>query len=622
MDELPKDVPSNLIYVIFGDGPLGVTLRRRPDDGVVFVFDIVVDSQAVNMDIEIGDELWAIGMSEIGDVALDKEAWNGLVQYIKFSPRPLKATWKRRKRHSIDATIANEDSCVQEKLEQTFEKEKVVVQIPQHSIESGVPTSTDTSPQKHPEAPTVGSTAIFDNDLVELCAKLISKDKEKPSFAKGLTSTARRSNDATTMNLLKEGRKILKIGELETTVKAALAMWATQNKRVFILLTDILIIAIPVGQFLQVEHMIDLQVCKLYCEGQISNDRNANASSSDQNQKLISAENGFQLIWPSGTLQITAKNPNDRESWVKSTFAAICDCVEADSRGVLGWRHQYMLGTMHAAVIARDEAKVKDLVGKCEAGILDFSLVDSIDEDGYSPLHYACILRLLSVMRLLRDTGADVALPDSRGFTAVHWSALQLDAQALDILCTHIVDVDELDSRGRTPLYLACVEGRDVSGKTDTRQLTACILSLLAHNPDVDFRDEEGFNVLHYLAASWQHEPLKALLNHKGKTNVFVVRITDGMNALHYATDASPLKRSVGEGCQILSNGRCATDSSGSSSSSGKGEGQEKGRRDSLNSNSVDLGPEDLHLDDGLPTLKALLKAGKRLNTLLVKSHS
>jgi ankyrin repeat protein len=45
----------------------------------------------------------------------------------------------------------------------------------------------------------------------------------------------------------------------------------------------------------------------------------------------------------------------------------------------------------------------------------------------------------------------------------MHWAALQLDEQTLSILCTHVIDIDVLDRKGRTPLYLACVEGKVIS---------------------------------------------------------------------------------------------------------------------------------------------------------------
>jgi hypothetical protein len=49
---------SELVTVTFQDGPLGVKLRRRADDGIAFVFEVVEDSQAVDLDVVPGDELW------------------------------------------------------------------------------------------------------------------------------------------------------------------------------------------------------------------------------------------------------------------------------------------------------------------------------------------------------------------------------------------------------------------------------------------------------------------------------------------------------------------------------------------------------------------------------------
>ena len=612
MDETPKEAECRLISVVFNDGPLGVTLRRRAEDGIVFVFDIVDDSQAVMMDIEIGDELWAIGQSEIGDVALDKEAWNGLVQYIKFSPRPLKATWKRRPSSSLDGSLPDDDSSPQEEVEQESEAQEIAQRKIEYNSEKA--TESKHAPQKPPKSSKQAPPNLSndDSDILELSAKLVLKDKEKPSFANGFATIAGKKNtENSAINLVKEGRRILKMGELETTSKAALAMWATQNKRMFILLTDLLIIATPIGQTLQVENMIDLQVCKLYCEGQINADNNITAVNSDKNNSErnsdsrnqgngngVAIENCFQLIWPGGTLQITAKNPDEKEYWVNAIFAAICDCVEEDSRRILGWRHQYMLGSMHAAVITRDESKVRELVNKCENGQLDFTVIDSVDDDGYTPLHYACILRLQAIIRILHDAGADTTVEDSRGLTAIHWSALQLDAIGLDIICKHVVDIDVLDRQGRTPLYLACVEGRDVSGRTDTRQLSACVLTMLSHNADTDYRDKEGYSILHYLAASWQHEPLKVILDHKVKANIYTFSAIEGMNALHYATDATPLKKCIGEGSRILSNNNNNNNNSDRND-------------DDNNVGDRDQGMEELLLEDGLPTLRALLKAGQ-----------
>lgn len=48
-------------------GPLGITLRRRDKTGIVFVHEIISDSQAVELDINVNDELWGVGSTEIGN---------------------------------------------------------------------------------------------------------------------------------------------------------------------------------------------------------------------------------------------------------------------------------------------------------------------------------------------------------------------------------------------------------------------------------------------------------------------------------------------------------------------------------------------------------------------------
>ena len=65
----------------------------------------------------------------------------------------------------------------------------------------------------------------------------------------------------------------------------------------------------------------------------------------------------------------------------------------------LGWRHQFVAGTLHSAVISRDEHKIRDLLSR------DDSAIDTIDDDGYSALHYACMYRCTNAVRLLRGAG-------------------------------------------------------------------------------------------------------------------------------------------------------------------------------------------------------------------------
>ena len=40
--------------------------------------------------------MWAVGDSEIGNTPLDKQAWDGLIAFIRQSCRPLKLIWHRK----------------------------------------------------------------------------------------------------------------------------------------------------------------------------------------------------------------------------------------------------------------------------------------------------------------------------------------------------------------------------------------------------------------------------------------------------------------------------------------------------------------------------------------------
>jgi hypothetical protein len=136
----------------------------------------------------------------------------------------------------------------------------------------------------------------------------------------------------------------------------------------------------------------------------------------------------------------------------------------------------------------------------------------TIHSHRFTPLHYACILRLDTVARLLHEAGCDVTIPDREGMNVLHWAALQLDAPILERLCENIFDADMPDNQGRTPLYLACVEGRDVFGKANEELILACVQPLLALGADPAHIDGLGLSPEHFAAASWNYDVLTTLL--------------------------------------------------------------------------------------------------------------
>lgn len=199
------------------------------------------------------------------------------------------------------------------------------------------------------------------------------------------------------------------------------------------------------------------------------------------------------------------------------------------------------------------------------------------------------------MVRVLHEATADVTAPDFNGWTPLHWAAMQLDDYSLDLLCAHVFDLDLEDNDKRTPLYMACVEGRDIRGLTDTAALCRCMSHMLTHHPNINFVDWKGYSILHYLAASWQYEPAELLLKEGAIVHAIYVplhvsetRTADGgdpnssnhsyssiesasrgrpsssaggglrtrhcrgMNALHFAAAATPLKMATGLGRSVL----------------------------------------------------------------------
>eukprot|EP01032_Pedospumella_encystans_P009188 gene9188-10842_t len=564
------DDGSKRVTTYFHEGSLGVNLHRRPDDGIVHVIEIVTGSQAVDLDIQVGDELWSVGTNDVEGKFLDRESWQGLVEYIKKSTRPLEIVWRRpehpiphvRSKLSMRASHSpvHSPEPVAEPTRSTSPIHSPTIEVAptvhqEAETEEGEESEKEQSEEEEEEEPEVEKIPATYRVLEAVLASLV----KKPSHPKDSLK-----QDFAYNYLLNHERRVLRRGDLTTPGATTLWMKTLITKHV-ILLTDMLIITIPVKvhklQCYQVEHIIDLQACKLRSEGQVfgggldsKTGPNSVTPPPKSSHHTDTSHAAFQIIWPGGCLELTAESKEVKEVWVLNLFLAICTRVggESDGQGqVLGWRHQYMLGTMHSAVLSHDEQRVRELVAMCDAGEMEFSTcIDAIDEGGYTPLHYACIMRMHGIIRALHEAAADVTAQDHRGLTPLHWAAMQLDDYTLSLLCSHVFDLDLTDKQNRTPLYMACVEGRDVEGHTDTAALKKCVACMLTHQPNVNTYDKAGYTMLHYLSASWQWEAAELLITAEADVNARCAGT--GMTPLHLACLASPIKLAEGEAKRII----------------------------------------------------------------------
>jgi ankyrin repeat protein len=535
---------GEFVETFFGEGSLGVVLRRRAEDGIVFVHEIIPESQAVHINVLPGDELWTVGDSEIGQTPLDKEAWNGLIAFIKQSNRPLRMIWHRKPILEVKDPTLDDQS-------QNFN--------PSAGAESTAPSNLQANEQAEelPVSYDSQSSPQY-QELLKVLSRISHKEKDStPSLASflsvGTTQSRKGGSFPDPMSLVVDGRRILRIGDLNIESKPIPPLWLKSvSKRRIVLMNDLLLIAAPSsGNMFNLEYLIDLPISKIssfghsFGLGGTDEDLIPRNESSDSEETLT-----FGVIWPGGEVKLIADNKESKDIWILNIFLAICETVTEEGR-VLGWRHQYLLGTMHSAVLSRSEDRVRELIQYHEQRNFPYSFIDMVDQDGYTPLLYACMLRLTNIVKILYDAKANIYLIDKHGFTAIHWAAIQLDIFSLKTLCSGVKDINVFDACGRNPLVLLCVEGRDISGTTDTLLLKECTEILLVHQPSCDWRDELGNCVIHYLASSWQFAALELLLNYDSRLVNSVENIFE-MTPLLIAARGLSIKRAIGEGQKLL----------------------------------------------------------------------
>lgn len=536
---IEEGVTSRKFVVSFMNGTLGVKLKRSTQ-GELIVQDIVPNSQAVNKGINIGDKFCKIGDKDVGDHPVDDIEFNSIVSMIKTHPRPLPITFEKSGAASatltdvVESTPAVEPQRSHDPLPQSHQDAAVLPE------EVSQPTLQDVDDLKALQrladrllVSPAGRSSVS-GGLAGFAASISkSRNLSAPENMDAMPDLARKESFV----LVQAGRRIIKHGELDVVGHGAL--WNVKYSKYFFLLSDVILVTSLKGKNFQLESILDHKVCKF----DLAPIDSVGAKPDPMR---------FDIRWPGGIVEVCFKDESEREMWVRALSDAVCSSVFS-GRDTLsfGWRHIYIHGTLHAAVLSRDERIVRSIITACEEGTLDISILDAKDEDMYTPLHFACILRQPRIAEILLNSHVDCTIPDGMGRTAFHWCAAQLDHTTLDLLCSRVFDVDILDDRGRTPLYVACVEGRDAQGQTDVKALCEIIklLSSAGANPNVV--DSDGLSPLHFIAASLQFDAVHALLKAKAFVNATAAN-ESAWTPLHYACACCPIKTAFGEGHRTL----------------------------------------------------------------------
>jgi len=199
------------------------------------------------------------------------------------------------------------------------------------------------------------------------------------------------------------------------------------------------------------------------------------------------------------------------------------------------WKHQVILGTLHSYVISGNEHTLKESLSSAldiqqyqsgsGGGInkIDPSIIDLKDDSGKTALHYACIRQKNSTVQTLVNFGADCSIPQDDGLTPSHICAKGLDDKILSIILSATYPVrpnpNAIDKQGRTPMYLAAVEGRGGNGdsKSNAMALDRCLSALdawggqfLVESP----KSKDLLHPIHCVSANWKAEELSVILSH------------------------------------------------------------------------------------------------------------
>ncbi len=196
------------------------------------------------------------------------------------------------------------------------------------------------------------------------------------------------------------------------------------------------------------------------------------------------------------------------------------------------WKHQVILGTLHSYVVSGNDKVLKESLTSAlafqnarnggEGNKIDSFIIDSKDENGSTALHYACSRRKLSTVRLLVEAGADCSIAQHvDDLTPCHICAKGLDEKILSIVLSASypkrADPNAIDSYGRTPMYLAAVEGKSVDRRSCSEALDLCLSALEAWGGQFSVKFPTGFELLHpvhFVSAQWKSDELRVILSH------------------------------------------------------------------------------------------------------------
>ncbi|KAH8326504.1 hypothetical protein KR067_009280 [Drosophila pandora] len=189
---------------------------------------------------------------------------------------------------------------------------------------------------------------------------------------------------------------------------------------------------------------------------------------------------------------------------------------------------------------AQDVEQSRDLVAAASIAIAAPELLESADEDGFTPLHLAVIQGNLAMVNLLLANKAEVNAVDNEGHSVVHWATVCGEVESLRAVLAAGASVAKPDANGGTPLHYAAQmcgathDSKQQASSTASTKLSLEILGILLSHPQssVDVQDKDGRQPLLWAASAGSAKAVIALVKAGARVES---SDKDGLTALHCA---------------------------------------------------------------------------------------
>lgn len=163
-------------------------------------------------------------------------------------------------------------------------------------------------------------------------------------------------------------------------------------------------------------------------------------------------------------------------------------------------------------------------------------LVNSLDADERTPLHWAASSGSVDITRFLVDQKAEIDRHDNSGWTALHIAVSAGHEDVVQELIGAGADVNEKNDKGITPLHYAASKSRIEIGRL-----------LISRGADINARDKANQHPLHRAATTGSVGFIRLLLDSSTPSNKLRLNTGDrlGNTPLHLAMDSAHAEAAV-----------------------------------------------------------------------------